>query len=330
MAKELTGLQVLALDTYRKAPKDYSIMDANEAIREAVREACGGEWNYYKFKEHEYKVYAIIAEIMPVALNASLANRFGDFAEFKDTAMGDENHFIVEDNTIYPIYTTARGNGDVERQKISARSFSVATINRAIKFYDEWDRFMAGKIDLSTMTDRATVSYLHFVGQLISDTIYASYASVGTDYKATGAFDADTLDDIMEHVKAATGADRLQIWGSTSALGNISDGFGYSDSAKDRANNLGYYGVFRGTDMFAMPQAYQPQTTTFSVNRSHILILPASEKIVKVAFEGTPVVGANTDPLARNDMQIEFMYARRVGAAAITVPSGLYGFYKFT
>ena len=330
MAKELTGLQVLALDTYRKSPKNYSVMDANDAIREAVREACGGEWNYYKFKENEYKVYAIIAETMPVALNASLANKFGDFADFKDTAMGDENHFIVEDNTIYPIYTSARGNGDVERQKISQRAFSVPTVAKSIKFYDEWDRFMAGKIDFTTMTDRAMVSYLHYVGQLISDTIYASYSSVGTAFKTTGAFDADALDNIIENVKAATGADRLQIWGSTSALGNISDGFGYSDSAKDRANNLGYYGGFRGTDMFALPQAYVPQTTDFVVNRSHVIVLPANEKIVKVAFEGTPVVGAETSPMARNDMQIEFLYSRRVGAAAITVPSGLYGFYIFS
>jgi hypothetical protein len=324
----MTDLQVLALDTYRKAPAAFALGDPNEAIREAVREACGGEWNYYKFKENEWKVYAIIAEIMPVTLNASLANKFGEFAEFKDTAMGDENHFIVEDNQIYPLYTVARGNGDVERQKISNRSFSVTTIGKGIKFYDEWDRFMAGKIDLATMTDRASVSYLHYVGQLIADTIYASYASVGTDYRATGAYDADTLQGIIDHVKAATGAERLQIWGSTSALGNISDGFGYSDGAKDAANQLGFYDVFRGTSMYALPQAYQPQTTTFAVNTSHIIVLPANEKIVKVVFEGTPIVGTS-DPMLRNDLQIEFLYSRRVGAATINVPDGKYGFYKF-
>jgi hypothetical protein len=326
---KLTEMQTLALDTYKKVPTAFELGDPNEAIREAVRVACGGNWNYYSFMKNQYDVYAIIAEVMPVTLNASLANKFGSFADFKDEAMGDENHFIVEDNAIYPVYTVSRGNGDVERQKISGRSFSVPTQNKEIKFYDEWDRFMSGKIDLSTITDRAGISYLHHIGILIADTIYGSYASVGTDFKATGAYDAATLDGIITEVKAATGSDTLQIWGDSSALGNISDGFGYSDAAKDGANSIGFYDSFRGTPMFSLPQAYLPQTTTLGVNNSHIIILPANEKICKVAFEGVPFVGTN-DPMARNDRQIEFVYGRRVGAAAITVPDGKFGFYKFT
>jgi len=266
---------------------------------------------------------------MPVSMNASLANKFSGFADFIDTAMGDENNFIVEDNTLFPVYTVSRGNGDVARQKISGRSFSVSTVNKEIKFYDEFDRFMSGKIDFSALTDRASASYAHYTGQLISDTIYGSYASVNTNNKATGAYDADTLAGIIEHTKAATGADRLQIWGTTTALGYISDGFGYSDGAKDAANQLGFYGNFRGTDLVAFPQAYLPQSTTFAVNDAHVIILPANEKIVKVAFEGTPFVGI-TDAMARSDRQMEFVYGRRVGAAAITVPDNMFGFYKFT
>jgi hypothetical protein len=279
--------------------------------------------------KNQWDVYAIIAEIMPVSMNASLAEKFSGFADFIDTAMGDENNFIVEDNTLFPVYTVSRGSGDVARQKISGRSFSVSTINKEIKFYDEFDRFMAGKIDFSTLTERAMASYLHYVGQLIAETIYGSYASVNTNNKSTGAYDADTLAGIIEHTKAATGADRVQIWGTTTSLGYISDGFGYSDRAKDEANQLGFYGNFRGTDLVAFPQAYQPQSTTFVVNDAHIIVLPAGERIVKVAFEGQPFVGT-TDAMARSDRQMEFVYGRRVGAAAITVPDNMFGFYKFT
>jgi hypothetical protein len=327
--KKLSDLQVLALDTYKKAPAAFAAGDPNEAIRNAVLEVCGGEWNYYSFMEKQYRIYAIIAEIMPVSMNASLANKFSGFADFIDTAMGDENNFIVEDNALFPVYSVSRGNGDVARQKISGRSFSVDTVNKEIKFYDEFDRFMAGKIDFATLTDRAMASYLHYVGQLIAETIYGSYASVNTNNRATGAYDADTLAGIIEHTKAATGADRLQIWGTTTSLGYISDGFGYSDRAKDQANELGFYGNFRGTDLVAFPQAYQPQSTMFVVNDSHIIVLPAGERIVKVAFEGAPFVGV-TDAMARSDRQMEFVYGRRVGAAAITVPDNMFGFYRFT
>lgn len=300
----------------------------NEAVRNVVREACGGEWNYYKFMENKYKVFAIMAEVMPVAMNASLSGKFDGFAEFKDTALGDKPYFWVEDNQVYPVYTAARGNQDIERQRIVDRNFTVPTIIKAIKFYDEFDAFMSGKMDMSRLTEKAVISMSNYVGELIADTIYGSYASVDTEFKATGAFSASTLVSIIENVKAATGAERLQIYGTTTALSNVADGAGYSDGAKDGFNSLGYYNTFRGTDLIALPQAYAAQTQTLKVNSAHIIILPANEKIVKVLFEGEALVDMK-DGMNRNDMQPEVLFTRRVGAAAITVPEGKFGFYKF-
>lgn len=324
----LTDTQKLFRDAYTGISTNYSKNDLQDAVRNAVREACNGEWNYYSFMDNRYKVFALIAQNMPIAMNASLAGRFAQFADFKDSALGDLNYFDVEDDTIYPVYTSSRGNGDVERQKIINKNFSVPTQMKTIKMYDELEMFMTGKADLAKMTDKATIALENYVGQLISDTIYNSYASVGTNFKATGAFSATTLDSIIEHVKAATGAERLQIWGSTSALGNIADGAGYSDRAKDGFNSVGYYDTFRGTDLFALPQAFTPGSQTFAVNRSYIIILPASEPIVKVVFEGDALVNM-ADGMNRNDMQPEIFYGRRIGAAALTTVEGKYGIYKF-
>lgn len=324
----LTDTQKLFRDAYTGISSNYSKNDLQEAVRNAIKDACGGSWDYYAFMDNRYKVFAIIAQNMPVAMNASLAGKFGTFANFKDTAMGDLNYFDVEDDTIYPVYTSSRGNGDVERQKIINKNFSVPTQMKTVKFYDELDRFMAGKCDLAQMTDRATSAFENYVGQLIAETIYGSYASVGTKFKATGAFAASTLEDIIGYVKASTGAERLQIWGTTSALGNISDGAGYSDKAKDGFNSLGYYDTFRGTDLFALPQAFTPGTQTFAVNNNYIIILPASEPIVKVVFEGEALVNM-TDGMNRNDLQPEILYGRRVGAAALTTVEGKFGIYKF-
>jgi hypothetical protein len=321
--------QKLAYDAATGLSKEgFTKEQMNEAVRNIVREACGGEWNYYKFMENRYKVFAIMSEIMPVAMNASLAGKFDGFAEFKDTALGDKPYFWVEDNQVYPVYTAARGNGDIERQKIVDRNFTIATTIKSIKFYDEFDAFMSGKMDMSRLTEKASISMANYVGELISDTIYGSYASVDTEFKATGAFSAATLVSIIENVKAATGADRLQILGTTTALANVADGAGYSDKAKDGFNSLGYYDTFRGTDLFALPQAYTAQTQTLKVNNAHIIILPANEKIVKVLFEGEALVDMK-DGMSRNDMQPEVLFTRRVGAAAITVPEGKFGFYKF-
>lgn len=326
----MTGTQKIAFDAMTGSDvAGMTKLDMTNAIKKAISDACGGEWNYYQFQKNRYDVFQIISEIMPVAMHASLGGKFDQFAEFKDTAMGDKNYFVVEDNILYPVYTVARGDGDVERQKIIDRNFSVSTVNKEIKLYDELDMFMSGRMSFERMVAKATDSYANYVGLLVSDTIYASYSAVDTNYKATGSYDADTLMGLMEQVKAATGATDLQIWGTSTALANISDGFGYSDNAKDMANNMGYWGEFRGASLYAMPQAYRPKSTTLAVNTSHIIILPANEKICKVVFEGDAFVGS-TEAMDRNDRQIEFVLGRRVGAAAITVPEGKYGFYKFT
>lgn len=324
----MEGVTKLAFDAINGSPVGKSKIEMSNAVREAVLEACGGEWDYYKFMDNEFKVYAIISEVMTSAMNASFANRFSNFADFKDEAMGDNTYFTVEDAKVYPMYSVARGDGDVERQKIIDRKFKVDTVKKAIKLYEEVDQFMAGRMSFERLVEKATIAWENYIGLLISDTIYGSYASVDTPYKATGSYDASTLMGIMEHVKAATGAVSLQIWGSSTGLGSVSDGFGYSDAAKDKANNLGYWGEFRGASMFEMPQAYRPLSQTLAVNTAHIIILPADEKIVKVVFEGQVFVGRTEGE--RNDEQIEFKISRRVGAASIVLPEGNFGFYKFT
>lgn len=323
--------QKLAYDaTNGIAREGYTKEQMNDAVRNVIKEACGGEWNYYNFMKNRYDVFAIMAEIMPVAMNASLAGKFDGFADFADTALGDKPYFWVEDNQVYPVYTAARGNGDTDRQKIVDRNFTVATTVKSIKFYEELDALLSGKMDMARLSEKASGAMAAYAGQLISDTIYGSYASVDTEYKATGTFSADTLAGIIEHVKAANGVDGVQIFGTTTALGNITDGAGYSDRAKDVFNGLGYYDTFRGSDLIALPQAYKAQSQTLAVDTAHVIVVPVSdEKIVKVLFEGTPYIDLK-DGSSRNDLQPEVIFQRRIGAAALTVPEGKFGFYKFS
>jgi hypothetical protein len=326
----MNDVQKLAFDAANGIARDgYTKEQINDAVRNAVNEACGGAWNYYNFMENRYKVFKIMAEIMPVAMQANLSARFESFAQFHDTATGDKPYFFVEDNETYPVVTVARGNMDVERNRIIDRNFTVATQSKAIKFYEEFDMFMTGKMDMARLTEKASTAMTNYVGELIATTIYGSYSAVGANYKTTGAFDAATFNTMIEHVKAATGAEKLQIFGTTTSLANVSDGFGYSDGSKDRANGLGYWGEFRGNSMVALPQAYTAGSVgTFHVSSNYLLLLPANEKIVKVLFEGEALVDMK-DGMNRNDMQPEILFSRRVGAAAITVPAGKFGLWFF-
>jgi hypothetical protein len=301
----------------------------NEALRAALIEACGGEWNFYKFQKNKWDVYAIISQAMPISLKTSLEGKYNQFAEFRDAALGDKNQFTVTQNDLFTVYTVARGNYDVERQRLVNNTFSVTTHKKLIKIYIEIDEFICGKIDWAELTNRVTRSFGAYVGQLIYDTMYASYSAIGTNYKHTGAFAAETLLDIISEVESAAGVDSCQIFGTQVALANIADGTGYSDPEKRRFNEFGFYDMFRGNPLYSLPQAYKAGTSTHAVNDASIFILPNNgEQIIKVAFEGDPEIRDN-DGTSRNDGQPEFLFGRMIGAAALTVEEGLFGMYKF-
>ena len=140
--------------------------DTNDMIRGLIMDACGGEWNYYKFKENQYRVFAVLAELMPASMRASIGGAFDRFANFKDTAMGDENSFIVPDNKLFQVLTVARGMVS-ERQRIDSKAITVPTDMKMINVYTELDEFLAGKVDWAAMNARIMASFANHVGDLI-------------------------------------------------------------------------------------------------------------------------------------------------------------------
>jgi hypothetical protein len=326
----MSDIQRLAFDAgSRKAREGMTVDQLNEAVRNAIREACGGDWNPYAFKKNAQDVFALMAELMPVNMKATLGDQLDPFCDFRDEALGNKTYFKIEDRTVYPVLTVATGNQNITRNKIIDSNFKVDTVLKGVKFYDELDSFMRGNMDFARLNQKATEAMSNYVGELVSTTIYGAYASIQTRFRATGAFDSSTLNTIIENIKAENKTNNVQIFGTTTALSNVVDAFGYSDAGKDQANAWGYYGNFRGTSLIALPQAYSANSTTFHVDTDHIIILPAGEKIVKVVFEGEPIVDMN-DNMNRADMQHEIVFMRRIGAASITAVDGKFGMYKFS
>ena len=323
--------KALAMDAFNGVSSvgNFSAAEIDNQIREVVKAACGGEWYFYSFKANEYKVFAVLAELLPVSINASLGATFDRFAEIKDDALGDMTSFHVEDNRLFPVATCANGTQNIERRTITNSVFTVPTSQKGIKIYAELDAMMSGRISFANMVARVGASFANEIGYMISNAIYGSYSSVGTEFKATGAFDEDTLDDIIANVMSATGAQRVNIFGDVKALKQLANIFGYSDTAKDQANALGFYGNYGTAECIALPNAYIAGTNTFAVNRNHIIVIPADEKIVKVVMEGQPII-TQTDYSNRQDLQTEYTFIRKMGAAAMTTINGGFGFYKFS
>ena len=322
---KLTDLQQLALDTYKGSVQKYSKSEAENAIRNAVIEACGGEWNFYSFNKNKWDVYQIMAEVLSVSLSELLIDKFNNFCEIRDTELGDTTEFIVADKSLFRVATIADGNTDIRRQKLYNGKLTISTEKLALKIYEDFDRFISGRIDWTEMVNRVQLSYAHELSIRIYNAIYDSYNTLVPPYQVSGVFDEAKLLEAIAHVEAATGQ-KAVVFGTKTALAKITTATA-SDGMNDKLNLLGHYGMFRGTDLMELPQAHKAGTNTFAVADDFLLIVPNGEKIVKMVLEGDAYV-YDTEAGVRNDEQIEFFFGRKAGIGVLKADN--YAIYKLS
>lgn len=330
MIKELTSLQALSLDVYNGKVENYSVEDGEQAIRNAISSACGGEWNYYSFMDNKYKVFQVISEVLSISNGALLVDAFNEFVEIRDTALGDEPEFIIEDHELFRVSTMATGVSDIRRQGIFQNKLTLATFELGVKIYAEFDQFMAGRINWARAVNKVALSFQNKIGEIIYQTIMATYNSLVAPYQVSGTFDKDNLSELVAHVEASTGKKAI-IYGTKRALAkipNAQNAYEYlSNNLKDELNAHGYLKFFEGTMCVELPQAHIPGTQDFVVSDDFLLVVPNGEKIVKLVLEGDPYV-MEWDGSGRNDRQIEYLFSRKIGIGILK--ANQYGIMKLS
>jgi hypothetical protein len=325
MITKLTDLQRLSYDAYTGNVVKYSKEEAENAIRKAITEACGGDWNFYNFQKNKWDVYAVLTELLSITMGDLITDKFNSFVDVQDTNLGDTIEFLIEDNSLFRIATIADGNTDIRRQKLYGKKLTVTTEKLAVKIYAELDQFLAGRINWGKMLDRVTLSYAFELTVRIYNCIYNSYASLNAPFAQTGSFSEDTLATMIADVQMSTGQ-TVVVYGTKKALGKITNTTP-SERMKDELNMMGHYGYFQGTALIELPQGKKAGTQTNLVNDSFLLVIPAGEKIVKMILEGDAYI-YDTPAGVRNDEQIEFFFGRKAGVSALI--TNQYGMYKLS
>lgn len=314
--KVMSDIQEISLDLYLNQPKKYSADEANEILRNAILDACGGKFDRYTFMDNKGKVFAVLSETLQVAVGYAMYEKFSELADFHNVALGDTIKFKIEDTSLFKVYVTSRGNRDIDRQKLYDKYITVQTERIAIKIYEELDRMLAGRINWATMINRVADSMAHEIGRRIYNAVYGAYDVLSAPYQVSmsGTFSATALETAIAHVEASTGK-TAKVMGTKAMLGKITDAE-VSDEMKNTKNKMGHYGVFRGTALEVLPQGHLAGTDTFAVNDAFLIVVPDGEKIVKVVTEGETIVDDKTDG-DRNDEQIEFYMAENIGISVI-------------
>lgn len=326
--KVLTDLQRVAQDVLNGKPVQFEGVTGEDAIRNAILGAMGGEFTYNNYRSNMPTVFAVIEELLDVSLGEVITTQFDALAEVRNTEFGDKPSFRVEDNRLFKVARVGGGVGEIRRQRLTSGAFTVETGWYAVTIYTEFEQFMAKRIDFAKWITRVATSFANELGVQIYKAVLSAYPTLVAPMKAEGKFDETALLTLVDHVESASGK-KAVIYGSKRALRKISkDNLGVlSDNSKDAINKVGFLDTFNGIPMYLLPNAHKVGTNDFLVDDNVILVIPEGDKIVKVLLEGQPVMTDKTQD-ERTDMQIEHSLKKKMGVAV--QQSAIYGAFKIT
>lgn len=300
-----------------------------EVLRKALVKANGGNTKLdYKSMRRNVELFEIIETILEMNDVQGFEDNdfFEQFVEYRNLALGDENQFYIEDNTLFTVNTTAEGIGSTLRQRINkGKHETIPTLLYTIETYAELNRLLAGRIDIVDFVDRIRRSFMNKRMDAIYTTFYNGISGLPAAFGKTGTYSETDLLDLIAHVEASTGGDAI-IVGTKKVLSKV-DSAVVSESAKERLNQTGFYGVFNGTPMMDIKQSHKVGSYEFAISDNDLWVVTANDKPIKFVTEGDAIFeqGQATD---NADRTIDILAGERYGIGIVL--NQLYGQYRIS
>ena len=322
MSEIVRDTVTLALGLIKKdVPNKYSYKQVSDSLREAFIEANGGSTKItYKTLRDHPEIYQIIEEIIPAIVVEGLQGDefFTELIDYRNIALGDAIEFWVENNSLFVVSDAAQGTQGIRRQRLDVgHNVTITPTLKIIKCFEEFNRYMANRIDFDTLIDKVGKSMINEIYTSAFNalnSITSNTAGLSSTYVQTGSYSEDTLLGIVDHVEAATGM-KARIVGTRSALRKITTSV-TSDAAKDDMYNLGYYGKFYGTDMILVRQKHIVGTDSFVFPSDKVWIIASNDKPIKVVDEGEGII-IDKDPVNNADLTKEYLYGQNIGVGVV-------------
>jgi len=252
------------------------------------------------------------------------------FAEFKSIGWGDENRFEIENADLFDVITLAKGNANIRRQRLENGYMSIPTEAKGIKIFENFKRFLSGRVNWVAMVQKVTASYVKHVQELVYTAFYASTpvnSNAKFNVNEAGALDKDNVYEMVEHVQAENQNSDVIIMGTRLALKALTPVI-VTEEANKQMHELGYYKTAEGYSLVVVDQMHVANTYEFLLSNKQFMVIPADlGGLVKIMEEGTPLI--IDTPIGKNaDMSVEHMFYREVGVGIVT--GRAYGKYTWT
>lgn len=199
-------------------------------------------------------------------------------------------------------------------------SFNVHTDWYGIKIYQDFELYMAGRIDWAEYIRKLYEA----LDKKINDMLYGAFMGldeqVPAAYQMTGTITEATILEKAEMVEVATGHP-VMIAGTRASLSKIAgltSADMWSSEMKNERNTLGGLGTWNGIPLMRVPQVFEQNTRTFAYPDNKFYILPMTDnKPIKLVYEGDYEYVEDTQSTSRQDMTIEAEYMTKLGVATI-------------
>jgi hypothetical protein len=226
----------------------------------------------------------------------------------------------------------ARGINRGAAQRIYDENLTLVPANREVTVSMDWYQIAAGRYDMGDYLYRVGRSFAADMSQMAYNTLDATFASLPTPLKYSGAFSTETLDAMVQRLQAMNGQ-AIYGFGSLAALANVLPA---NDWLKiplaEEWTSMGYVGQYRRVKYVELEQNMVPSTIgtsmDFGLSQNRIYFMPmAAEKPVKIGIEGNTMV-YETDAETSADNTI--FVTTQMSYGGVIATANRYGIYEIT
>lgn len=344
-AKDFHTFGKICIDTYKNKLQKYTVAEANEVIRNKIREVAGLPEHptelqikrAFKRSSVREALFEILEETLDDTLITGWSNDpfFNKYVEFKTMVLGDKNSFYIKNPCVLTVAKLAPGHHNLERQRLAGGTTrSVSTSSYGAKVYMEMSRFIQGVEDWTELVDSIATAFTRYVNTLVHNSVLSAVDTLPVPTKwhikatATPA-NKKLLKKLISDVKMATGSS-VVIMGTEVALGeltNFAEVNWISSDAKNDVYRTGRIGTFEGTPVVEIPQAFEyNDVENYLEADDKLLIMPANiDKFIKFFYRGADEIVETSEIAENGDDTKDYEFKTTFGVETMTnVRFGLY------
>ena len=307
---------------------------AKNALNTYFEEISGGD-SMRALRYNSREIFAIIDEVIDEVVPAQIQDLTAQFAEVRRFGRNDKVEFVIP--TTYGAtrrqYTAVRrsARGGVYRAyRLDGKVLDMEMYPWAVAYAVTLEDLLTGQRTIAELLNIITNAWTERIFRDVLDDIFTAAAAAPAANQESGStFAAADLDNVIEVVSAYGNPFIFGFRRSVAKIINVTltNAGGAVMADLDDIRRQGFVQIYKGIPVVMMPDYFldlNNSTFVFAAYKDTLLVLPANERPVKVAFKGE----GYTQEIQQATGGIEYQNHQIVGMTVLF--NNHIGSYEFT